>query len=162
MYGAISRVVASLLARIPASAKASVLAAVQKAGVKGVESIQSLTKAVKDNPSIAILTATAMTELGFDVANSFSDDEKDHPVVQNLVQRLVGLSASSIKVIDGDSELVIDANLAQLTDLKKIVGWARSVYGSPAQIRYHHQMVRAFSELSPLSLEKGLSLFWEQ
>lgn len=160
MYQVVVRGVTSALTRIPTSTKVQVLSYVQKAGYAGIKTVSDLLKSIQNNPALAALTASGMVEAGISVMEIFSDEVKADPGVADLRARLERQQSRLAQTVNKDSELHIGGNREDLSDLKAIIKFARDNYGSPANIRQHHTLLRAFTELDNESLELGLHLFW--
>lgn len=160
MYQVVVRGVTSALTRIPTATKVRVLSYVQKAGYAGIKTVSDLLKSIKNNPALAALTASGMIEAGISVIEIFSDEDKADPGVADLRARLERQQSRLAQTVNKDSELHIGGNREDLSDLKAIIKFARDNYGSPANIRQQHTLLRAFTELDNESLELGLDLFW--
>ena len=160
MYQVVVRAVTSALTRVPTATKVQVLSYVQKAGYAGIKTISDLLKSIKDNPALAALTASGLVEAGISVKELFKDEVKVDPGVADISARLERQQRRLAQTVNKDSELHIGGNREDLSDLKTIIKFARDNYGSAANIRQQHTLLRAFIELDNESLELGLDLFW--
>lgn len=161
MGAIVARLVPLLRSLTPSKARV-VLQYLAKAGAVGLSSIKDVILAIKNNPGLTAMVASALVEAGVAVKDLFPADGPDAESA-GLHQALSAQEARLLETLNKHADIKYSLTpevVEAMDNMRDLIGWAKRTYGSAAAAREAHKRVRQFAETSTSDLEVGIRNYW--
>lgn len=144
---------------------ARLLSALKVGGRFAGKSVSDIVTWAKLSPGNAILVASTLASIGFDVSSLFGDS-KDPEVVQfqDDLGKVVAAAALAINAMGAESESKLFGASSVEADAQEevaieVLSWARGFFGSVSSAVEAHRMLQAFVEMPLNRVRHGFSVY---